>query len=132
MSDHPTSSNAQAIAAAKRAALAKLLEQRGLKSGARSTLTVRPDPGATCLSYAQRSLWFMDRLTPGSSAYNVSGVFRLRGELNLPALEAALSEVLRRHETLRSRFPGAAGEPSVATSWNAASVPAPCAGIVPV
>ncbi len=64
----------------------------------------RGDGGPTPLSFAQQRLWFLDRLEPGSSAYNVPVAVRLRGELDAPCLRRCLEEVVRRHEVLRSRF----------------------------
>jgi amino acid adenylation domain-containing protein len=62
------------------------------------------------LSSAQRRLWLLDQLEPGTAVYNVPGAARLRGPLDLPALHAALSEIVRRHEALRTSF-GAGDEP---------------------
>ncbi len=56
------------------------------------------------LSFAQRRLWFLDRLRPGTAVYNVPAAYRLRGTLRPEALGAALSEIARRHEALRTRF----------------------------
>ena len=56
------------------------------------------------LSFAQQRLWLIDRLRPGSSAYNVYEGLRLSGTLDLAALRAALGEILRRHEVLRATF----------------------------
>jgi amino acid adenylation domain-containing protein len=55
------------------------------------------------LSFAQRRLWFLHRLEP-SSAYNVPLLRRLRGKLDVPALERALNELVARHEMLRTSF----------------------------
>jgi len=55
-------------------------------------------------SLGQERLWFFDRLEPGSAAYNVSFSLDLRGPLERRALEAAVLEVVRRHQTLRLRF----------------------------
>nr|QEO74542.1 condensation domain-containing protein [uncultured bacterium] len=56
------------------------------------------------LSFAQQRLWFIDQLEPGNAAYNVPAAVRLRGRLNIPALEQSLSEIARRHEVLRTSF----------------------------
>ncbi|HEX6912007.1 MAG TPA: amino acid adenylation domain-containing protein, partial [Longimicrobium sp.] len=56
------------------------------------------------LSFAQEGLWFVDRLDPGSSVYNVPFTTRLRGPLDAAALERALDEIVRRHGALRTRF----------------------------
>ncbi len=64
------------------------------------------------LSFAQERLWFLDRLAPGEGAYNISAAVRLTGPLDVAAFGAALSEIVRRHEALRTRFgEGARGEP---------------------
>jgi amino acid adenylation domain-containing protein len=55
-------------------------------------------------SFGQQRLWFLDRLSPGSSAYNLPVGLHLRGPLDLGALSSALSEIARRHETLRTTF----------------------------
>ncbi len=56
------------------------------------------------LSYAQERLWFLDRLQPGQATYNMPVAFAARGHLAPAILDAALGEVLRRHEALRTRF----------------------------
>ena len=62
-------------------------------------------------SFAQQRLWFFDQLEPGSPVYNISSVFRLRGRLDVSALELSLSEVVRRHESLRTTFKSVGGQP---------------------
>jgi amino acid adenylation domain-containing protein len=54
------------------------------------------------LSPLQERLWFMERLSPGQPVYNEVEAVRLRGELNVEALERALNAVVDRHETLRT------------------------------
>ncbi len=66
---------------------------------------------AAPLSYAQQRLWFLDRLAPGSPAYNVPSAYGLAGPLAPAALAAALAEVVRRHRVLRARFVERDGEP---------------------
>ncbi|AEW99319.1 non-ribosomal peptide synthetase [Streptantibioticus cattleyicolor] len=55
-------------------------------------------------SFAQQSLWFLDQLEPGTPTYNVAAAVRVRGALDAGALERALGEVVRRHESLRTVF----------------------------
>ena len=62
------------------------------------------------MTFAQERLWFLDRLGAGA-AYNLPGAVRLVGPLRPAVLRAALAEVVRRHEGLRSRFPEREGRP---------------------
>jgi len=63
------------------------------------------------LSFAQERLWFLHQLDPHSSAYHIAAALHLRGVLDLGACARALSEMVRRHEALRTSFVLAAGEP---------------------
>ena len=63
------------------------------------------------LSFAQQRLWFLQQLEPESAYYNVHRVVRLEGRLGVQALEQTLSEIVRRHEVLRTTFPVADGQP---------------------
>ncbi|HEU4559344.1 MAG TPA: amino acid adenylation domain-containing protein, partial [Longimicrobium sp.] len=67
--------------------------------------------GALPLSFAQERLWFLDRLEPGSTTYNLGAARRLGGALDEAALERSLSEVVRRHEALRTTFMEVDGSP---------------------
>src|SRR3954452_18373138 len=61
-------------------------------------------------SFAQQRLWFIDQMTPGKATYNLPGALRVTGKLDVAVLKKALEEVLRRHETLRTRFVSVQGE----------------------
>jgi amino acid adenylation domain-containing protein len=63
------------------------------------------------LTSAQRRIWFLTRLDPESPAYNTFRALRLRGALNLRALEGAATMVVRRHAILRTRCWEQAGQP---------------------
>ena len=67
--------------------------------------------GTLPLSYAQQRLWFIDQLEPGSPAYNISAMYRLRGNLNVLALQRTINEIVRRHESLRTTFHNVDGQP---------------------
>jgi amino acid adenylation domain-containing protein len=70
-----------------------------------------PRTGPLPLSFAQRRLWLVDRMEPGSPAYNVPAALRLRGALDVAALRASLDALVRRHETLRTTFAERGGAP---------------------
>ena len=67
----------------------------------------RPIP----LSFSQRRLWFLQKLDPNLTAYNIPATFRIEGDLNIAALEKALMEIVNRHEVLRTRIVETDGEP---------------------
>ncbi|WPB88492.1 amino acid adenylation domain-containing protein [Streptomyces malaysiensis] len=92
------------------AGLAARLEQTG-GLPARSAVVAGPRPRVLPLSYAQRRLWFVDRLEGASALYNIPLVLRLSGRLDISALRTALGDVVARHESLRTRFPQMEGEP---------------------
>jgi len=64
----------------------------------------RGTDGPAPLAYTQERLWFLDRLAPGTAAYVIGRAYRVAGTLDAPALARALSEVVRRHQALRTRF----------------------------
>ncbi|PWB35747.1 non-ribosomal peptide synthetase [Pseudomonas sp. SDI] len=63
------------------------------------------------LSYSQQRMWFLWQMEPDSPAYNVGGMVRLRGMLDVSRFEQALQALIVRHETLRTTFPSRAGVP---------------------
>src|SRR6185503_14758057 len=56
------------------------------------------------LSFAQQRLWFLDQLEPNSGFYNIPSAIKLKGELHVEALKESVSEIVRRHEALRTVF----------------------------
>ncbi|MFZ1010470.1 MAG: amino acid adenylation domain-containing protein [Candidatus Sulfotelmatobacter sp.] len=67
--------------------------------------------GKLALSYGQERLWFIYQLEPENVAYNVPGAVRIQGPLDVESLERTLREIVRRHESLRTRFVSVVGEP---------------------
>ncbi|WP_325948325.1 non-ribosomal peptide synthetase [Pseudomonas putida] len=71
-----------------------------------------PRPERLPLSFAQQRMWFLQQLEPASPAYNLAGAVRLLGTLSVETLQAALHDLLREHEVLRTLFSADGGEPA--------------------
>jgi iturin family lipopeptide synthetase A len=67
--------------------------------------------GKLALSHSQERLWFINQLEPENTAYNVPQAVRIQGPLEPKALERTLREIVRRHESLRTRFVSLNSEP---------------------
>ena len=93
----------------------KLLEQQiaeeGIEFPAVEPIRRQSDRTDLRLSFAQQQLWLLDQLEPGNPAYNLPTALQLIGDLNVPALEAALRHIEQRHEALRTTFASADGQP---------------------
>ncbi|MEU1285624.1 amino acid adenylation domain-containing protein [Kitasatospora sp. NPDC005856] len=100
------------------AAIRALLDQRVRAARSRAAesepeAAVPPRPeGAREASFTQERMWLIERLSDGPALYNVHEVFRLRGPLDVAALGHSLTELVRRHEVLRTAFPEQDGRPS--------------------
>ncbi|WP_433056619.1 amino acid adenylation domain-containing protein [Dactylosporangium sp. CS-033363] len=83
-----------------------LLERRLAGKAAQATVAIprRPEGTPAPLSFAQERFWFLEQLAPGNTAAVIPIVLRLHGALDTARLAAAISGVVARHETLRSRF----------------------------
>ncbi|MBA2736797.1 MAG: amino acid adenylation domain-containing protein [Pyrinomonadaceae bacterium] len=68
-------------------------------------------PAVIPLSFSQQSLWFLAQMEPDSSTYNMSDVVRLKGKLEVKALNLALENLVERHEILRTSFNSIGGQP---------------------
>ncbi|MEO6678178.1 MAG: amino acid adenylation domain-containing protein, partial [Pseudomonas sp.] len=56
------------------------------------------------LSYAQERQWFLWQMDPHSTAYHIPNALRLKGELDVPALERSFNALVQRHDSLRTTF----------------------------
>ncbi|MBW2256472.1 MAG: amino acid adenylation domain-containing protein, partial [Deltaproteobacteria bacterium] len=86
-------------------------ERRSNGEAAAPPLLRDPTRGEAPLSFSQQRLWFLDQLEGESAAYNVPGALRIRGPLDVAALERAVLRIVQRHETLRTTFPEQGGKP---------------------
>ncbi len=87
------------------AALAVRVESATPASVSRPPLVAKPRPERVPLSLAQQRMWFINQFDPSVPTYNLPFVVRLRGEVDLDALQASLLDVIARQESLRTVFP---------------------------
>jgi amino acid adenylation domain-containing protein len=102
-----------ALSGEQRAAFERMLNkqpQMAIEASAAS-IPRRADRGPAPLSFAQQRLWFLDRLVGANPFYNQLAVMRLPFVVDCPTLEHALRELIRRHESLRTRFASVDGQP---------------------
>jgi len=89
-----------ALSDEKRRLLDALRREHGL--AATAAIPRRPDEDRAPTTSTQERLWFLDRLNPGSPAYNVPVVLCVSGALDVDALGRAIATLVERHEALRT------------------------------
>ncbi|HEY4587605.1 MAG TPA: condensation domain-containing protein, partial [Thermoanaerobaculia bacterium] len=106
MSSERSSQDAVEMSPEKLALLVMRLQKKKAQetSSRADAIPRRTGDSAPPLSFAQQRLWLLDRLEPGSSAYNIPSPARLVGDLDPGVLARALAEIQRRHESLRTTF----------------------------
>ena len=99
----------------------------------RTAPAVRPVPRdrPLPLSFAQQRIWFFEQVQPGTPTYHMAAAWRLRGDLDVPALQRAFTAVTQRHEILRTRFTLEGGDP-VQSALARVSIPLPVIDLAPL
>src|SRR5437764_13703440 len=93
-------------------ALDRLRERQSARKPSQRIAPRGERSGPPPLSFAQESLWLLEQLAPGGSAYLIPAAVRLSGPLHVAGLTASLTEIVRRHEVLRTAYPAIEGRPS--------------------
>ncbi|OYD68941.1 non-ribosomal peptide synthetase [Rhodococcus sp. OK302] len=81
-------------------------------SGRRKALEAHPRPARLPLSLAQQRMWLVNQMDTAAATYNIPLALRLMGDLDVEALQLAFRDVIARHESLRTFYPGDASGPS--------------------
>ncbi|GAB1543385.1 hypothetical protein NUACC21_60590 [Scytonema sp. NUACC21] len=112
------------LSSQKQALLETLLQKEGIDSAPSQKITPRKDVSSLPLSFAQQRLWFFDQFAPGTPAYNIPAALRLKGQVNVMALQQSFNEILQRHEALQTTFATVEGQPvQVITSKQTLALP---------
>src|SRR6185503_2789852 len=69
-----------------------------------ASIPPREDRSSVPLSFAQERYWFLEQISPGDVSLNISRAVRIKGDLRQDLLEQSLTEVINRHESLRTTF----------------------------
>ena len=96
----------------RKAELLALLGGEGPHEAASASIPRAPRTGSEPLSFAQKRLWFLQQLDPDLAAYNIPLNWNLRGPLEVAALEKSITEIVTRHEAMRTVFPERNGVPT--------------------
>ncbi|MGQ4807000.1 D-alanine--D-alanyl carrier protein ligase [Candidatus Entotheonellaceae bacterium PAL068K] len=105
------SSELRAEIVKRKADILAFLSQAALKSIQTERIQPTGRHAKIPLSFAQQRLWFLDQLIGPSAAYNIPAGIHISGQLEIPLLERAFNEIVRRHEILRTTFPAVDGQP---------------------
>ena len=112
MDDHRLDAELDSARTATQSRRIQELTRRLQSAPSRPAISPRHDSVARIpLSFAQQRLWFLEQVFDMRHAYNVCNATRLRGKLDIAALENSLSEVVHRHESLRTTFAMIGDEP---------------------
>ncbi|WP_053739009.1 non-ribosomal peptide synthetase [Nocardia sp. NRRL S-836] len=111
MPNPPSRPAASGLAEARKAVLALRNRQHTASHGGGTRIEPAARDRRLPLSFAQQRLWFLDQWAPGQPVYNAPMVLRLKADLDVDALQRALTEVVIRHEVLRTRYPSENGVP---------------------
>ena len=95
----------------RRELVARLLKKKGIELSQAGRISKRTTTGVAALSFAQQRLWFLDQLIPEGVGYNLPMAFRIVGPLDVGALEKSLTEIMSRHESLRTCFVSGEDQP---------------------
>ncbi|GHH85683.1 hypothetical protein GCM10018793_54650 [Streptomyces sulfonofaciens] len=93
------------------AAMAEALAGPGTAAPALPPLRKADRKGPLPLSFPQERIWFLEQLSPGNLAYNAQATLEFRGPLDVDALHRTLTEIVRRHEVMRTAFAAVDGTP---------------------
>ena len=102
-----------------------MLKEKGIELRRPTSIPRRRTSKPCPLSFAQQRLWFLDQMGSGLTVYNMPYPVRVQGKLNIKILEDTFTEIIRRHESLRTKFINLDGEPKQVIS-------APCQFRLPV
>ncbi|HSV65773.1 MAG TPA: amino acid adenylation domain-containing protein, partial [Mycobacteriales bacterium] len=102
-------SRVSALPSALQELLRRRLAGQAGQAGQADLITPAEHTGPLPLSFAQQRLWFLNELQPDQAEYNSALPLRLVGRLDVPALTGALSELVARHESLRTTFEAVEG-----------------------
>jgi Condensation domain len=91
--------------------IAHLLKQEGITLPAPATPRIEGGRGENPLSYGQQRLWFLHQIDSDIPAYNMPLAVRVRGDLNVSALNNSINQIIKRHGALRTTFASRDGEP---------------------